>query len=159
MLFGWLCLRLSQVCENSFLSKMLFLTFAIYMTLLALIKRSCSGCFYCFKVQIVLLFEFEMFIRLDYVLQRCSISADSHIENSENDDPTDVESVDVKEKGYHDGGNEADHERDNDQTDDDQEWTLGGKMSESNGYAGSKLYGYKVSFLFPCSYKLYCEHE
>ncbi|KAJ8446853.1 hypothetical protein Cgig2_016163 [Carnegiea gigantea] len=93
---------------------------------------------------IVLLFEFDMFIRLDYVLQRCSISADSHIENSENDDPTDDESVDVKEKGYHDGGNEADRERDNDQTDDDQEWTLGGKMSESNGYAGSKLYGYKA---------------
>lgn len=75
----------------------------------------------------------------DDSLQRCSISADSRIENSGSDDSTDDENLDVKENGYHNGENEADQE-----TDDDQERVLSGKLSESSGYGDSDLYDYKV---------------
>lgn len=46
----------------------------------------------------------------------------------------------MKENGYHNGENEADQE-----TDDDQERVLSGKLSESSGYGDSDLYDYKVS--------------
>jgi len=72
------------------------------------------------------------------------MSADSHIVNSESDDQTDDESVDVKDTGCHNIRNEAAHERRDAQTDDDQDRVLRGKMSESNGYAGSDFYGYTV---------------
>ncbi|GMH11448.1 hypothetical protein Nepgr_013289 [Nepenthes gracilis] len=72
-------------------------------------------------------------------LQRCSISADSRIENSESDDSSDDENSDFKNNGYHDANNEADQE-----TDDDHERVLSGKLSECSGYAGSDLYDYKV---------------
>ncbi|CAO2837387.1 unnamed protein product [Amaranthus hypochondriacus] len=75
----------------------------------------------------------------DDSLQRCSISADSRIENSGSDDSTDGENVDVKENGFHNAENEAEPE-----TDDDQERVLSGKLSESSGYGGSDLYDYKV---------------
>ncbi|KDP43224.1 hypothetical protein JCGZ_22776 [Jatropha curcas] len=75
----------------------------------------------------------------DENLHRCSISADSRIENSGSEDSSDDETMDVKENGYHDAENEADQE-----TDDDAERVLSGKLSESSGYAGSDLYDYKV---------------
>lgn len=75
----------------------------------------------------------------DENLHRCSISADSRIENSGSEDSTDDENMDVKENGYHDAENEVDQE-----TDDDAERVLSGKLSESSGYAGSDLYDYKV---------------
>ncbi|KNA25116.1 hypothetical protein SOVF_009250 [Spinacia oleracea] len=75
----------------------------------------------------------------DDSLQRCSISADSRIENSGSDDSTDDENLEVKGNGYHNAENEADQE-----TDDDQERVLSGKLSESSGYGGSDLYDYKV---------------
>ncbi|KAL2941991.1 Rho GTPase-activating protein 7 [Bienertia sinuspersici] len=74
----------------------------------------------------------------DDSLQRCSISADSRIENSGSDDSTDDENLHIKENGYHNGENEAEQE-----TDDDQERVLSGKHSESSGYGGSDLYDYK----------------
>lgn len=75
----------------------------------------------------------------DENLHRCSISADSHIENSESEESTDDENLDVKDNGYHDAENEVDPE-----TDDDPERVLSGKLSESSGYAGSDLYDYKA---------------
>ncbi|GLU18901.1 hypothetical protein SLE2022_351780 [Rubroshorea leprosula] len=75
----------------------------------------------------------------DENLQRCSISADSRIENSGSEDSTDDENVDIKGNGYHDAENEVDPE-----TDEDPERVLSGKLSESSGYAGSDLYDYKV---------------
>lgn len=80
-------------------------------------------------------------------IQRCSISADSRIENSGTEDSTDDDNIDVKENGYHDAENEVDQE-----TDDDGDRVHSGKLSESSGYAGSDLYDYKVisfSLLFP----------
>jgi hypothetical protein len=75
----------------------------------------------------------------DENLNRCSISADSRIENSGTEDSTDDENLDMKENGYHDAQNEVDPE-----TDDDPERVHSGKLSESSGYAGSDLYDYKV---------------
>ncbi|OMO63032.1 hypothetical protein COLO4_32772 [Corchorus olitorius] len=75
----------------------------------------------------------------DENLQRCSISADSRIENSASEDSTDDENPGMKDNGYHDAENEADPD-----TDDDPERVLSGKLSESSGYAGSDLYDYKA---------------
>lgn len=75
----------------------------------------------------------------DENLQRCSISADSQIENSGSEDSTDGENIDTKDNGYHDAENEVDPE-----TDDDRERVHSGKLSESSGYAGSDLYDYKA---------------
>ncbi|KAG8660263.1 rho GTPase-activating protein 7 isoform X1 [Manihot esculenta] len=75
----------------------------------------------------------------DENLHRCSISADSRMENSGSDDSSDDENMDVKENGYHDAENEVDQE-----TDDGGERVLSGKLSESSGYAGSDLYDYKA---------------
>jgi len=90
-----------------------------------------------------------MFLFQDDSIQRCSISADSRIENSGSDDSTDDENVEVKANGYHVPENGGEQE-----TDDDQERVLSGKLSESSGYAGSDLYEYKVSHLFELS----CSH-
>ncbi|KAJ6385406.1 hypothetical protein OIU77_028563 [Salix suchowensis] len=75
----------------------------------------------------------------DENLHRCSISADSRIENSGSDDSTDDENVDMKDNGYHDAENEIDQD-----TDDDPERVLSGNLSESSGSAGSDLYDYKA---------------
>ncbi|GAB2277091.1 Rho GTPase-activating protein 7 [Dionaea muscipula] len=75
-------------------------------------------------------------------LQRCSISADSRIENSGSDDSSENNNPPVKDNGYHDSENEAD-------TDDDCERVLSGKLTESSGYDGSDLYDYKVQ-VFGC---------
>ncbi|KAK6235488.1 hypothetical protein SCA6_010825 [Theobroma cacao] len=75
----------------------------------------------------------------DENLQRCSISADSRVENSVSEDSTDDENPDMKDNGYHDAENEADPD-----TDDEPERVLSGKLSESSGYAGSDLYDYKA---------------
>ncbi|WJX64510.1 Rho GTPase-activating protein 7, variant 2 [Trifolium repens] len=72
-------------------------------------------------------------------IQRCSISADSRVENSGTEDSTDDDNIDVKENGYHDAENENDQE-----TDDDADRVHSGKLSESSGYAGSDLYDYKA---------------
>jgi len=72
-------------------------------------------------------------------IQRCSMSADSQVENSGSEDSTDDDNIDVKENGYHDAENEVDQE-----TDDDADRIQSGKLSESSGYAGSDLYDYKV---------------
>ncbi|XP_015579001.2 rho GTPase-activating protein 7 isoform X2 [Ricinus communis] len=77
----------------------------------------------------------------DENLHRCSISADSRIENSGSDDSSDDENMDIKDNGYHDAENEVDQETDDDA---DAERVLSGKLSESSGYAGSDLYDYKV---------------
>ncbi|KAG5517367.1 hypothetical protein RHGRI_037946 [Rhododendron griersonianum] len=74
----------------------------------------------------------------DENLHRCSISADSRIENSGSEDTTDDENLDIKDNGYHDAENEVVPD-----SDDDPERVLSGKMSESSGYAGSDLYNYK----------------
>uniref|UniRef100_A0A6N2L3B5 Rho-GAP domain-containing protein n=1 Tax=Salix viminalis TaxID=40686 RepID=A0A6N2L3B5_SALVM len=75
----------------------------------------------------------------DENLHRCSISADSRIENSGSDDSTDDENVDMKDNGYHDAENEVDQD-----TDDDPGRVLSGNLSESSGSAGSDLYDYKA---------------
>ncbi|PON75747.1 Rho GTPase activating protein [Parasponia andersonii] len=75
----------------------------------------------------------------DENLQRCSISADSRIENSGSEESTDDETIGMKDNGYHDAENEVDPE-----TDDDPERVHSGKLSESSGYAGSDLYDYKA---------------
>ncbi|WJX59277.1 Rho GTPase-activating protein 7, variant 3 [Trifolium repens] len=72
-------------------------------------------------------------------IQRCSISADSRVENSGTEDSTDDDNIDAKENGYHDAENENDQE-----TDDDADRVHSGKLSESSGYAGSDLYDYKA---------------
>lgn len=69
-------------------------------------------------------------------LQRCSISADSRIENSGSDDSSENDNLLVKNNGYHDAENEAD-------MDDHRERVLSGKLSETSGYAGGDLYDYK----------------
>lgn len=76
----------------------------------------------------------------DENLQRCSISADSRIDNSGSEDSTDDENINLKHNGYHDAENEVDPE-----TDDEPERIHSGKLSESSGYAGSDLYDYKVN--------------
>lgn len=75
----------------------------------------------------------------DENLQRCSISADSRIENSGSEDSTDDENIDLKHNGYCDVENGVDPE-----TDDEPERIHSSKLSESSGYAGSDLYDYKV---------------
>ncbi|RXI03143.1 hypothetical protein DVH24_003795 [Malus domestica] len=75
----------------------------------------------------------------DENLLRCSISADSRIENSGSEDSSDDENLDLKDNGYHDAENEVDPE-----TDDDPDRVHSGKLSESSGYAGSDLYDYKA---------------
>ncbi|WVY89383.1 hypothetical protein V8G54_034897 [Vigna mungo] len=72
-------------------------------------------------------------------IQRCSMSADSRVENSGSEDSTDDDNIDVKENGYHDAENEVDQE-----TDEDADRVQSGKLSESSGYAGSDLYDYKM---------------
>lgn len=85
----------------------------------------------------------RMLLFQDENLHRCSISADSRIGNSGSDDSSDDENMDAKDNGYHDAENEVDQE-----TDDDRERVLSGKLSESSGSGGSDLYDYKVlSFL------------
>ena len=84
-------------------------------------------------------------------LHRCSISADSRIENSGSEDSTDDENIDMRDNGYHDAENEVDPD-----TEDDPERVHSGKLSESSGYAGSDLYDYKVSsFSLSLSLSLY----
>ncbi|KAH9790234.1 Rho GTPase-activating protein 7 [Citrus sinensis] len=75
----------------------------------------------------------------DESLHRCSISADSHVDNSGSEDSSDEENLDMKNNGYHDAQNEVDPE-----SDDDPERAHSGKLSESSGYAGSDLYDYKA---------------
>ncbi|KAG4145068.1 hypothetical protein ERO13_D05G075900v2 [Gossypium hirsutum] len=75
----------------------------------------------------------------DENLQRCSISADSRVENSGSEDSSDDENPDMKDNGYHDAENEASPD-----TDEDPSRVLSGKLSESSGYAGSDLYDCKA---------------
>ncbi|CAI0548651.1 unnamed protein product [Linum tenue] len=75
----------------------------------------------------------------DENLQRCSISADSRMGKSGSEDSSDDENTDMKDNNYHDAENEVDQE-----TDDDAERVLSGKLSESSGSAGSDLYDYKA---------------
>ncbi|KAK9673583.1 hypothetical protein RND81_12G176900 [Saponaria officinalis] len=88
-----------------------------------------------------LLEEYESIFDVDS-LQRCSISADSRIEISVSDDSTDDENSSVRDNGYHNTHNGANHETDN-----NQERVLSGKLSGSSGYDGSDLYDYKVQAL------------
>lgn len=85
-----------------------------------------------------LLEEYENIFN-DESLHRCSISADSRVDNSGSEDSSDEENLDVKNNGYHDAQNEVDPE-----SDDDPERAHSGKLSESSGYAGSDLYDYKA---------------
>ncbi|KAK1372761.1 Rho GTPase-activating protein 7 [Heracleum sosnowskyi] len=85
-----------------------------------------------------LLEEYENIFDND-AMHRCSISADSQIGNSVSDDSTDDETLDIKKNGYHDAENEVQQE-----TDDDQDRVLSGKLSETSGYAGSDLYDDKA---------------
>ncbi|KAG9148634.1 hypothetical protein Leryth_019152, partial [Lithospermum erythrorhizon] len=71
-------------------------------------------------------------------LHRCSISAGSRIGNSESENSSDDVTLDVKDDGYHDAGNDVDVE-----TDDDHDRVLSGKLSESSGSVASDLYDYK----------------
>ncbi|KAL9250033.1 Rho GTPase-activating protein 7-like protein [Drosera capensis] len=73
-------------------------------------------------------------------LQRCSISADSRIENSGSDDSSENDNLLVKNNGYHDAKNEAD-------IDDHHERVLSGKLSETSGYADGDLYDYKTQVI------------
>ncbi|XP_043691545.1 rho GTPase-activating protein 7-like [Telopea speciosissima] len=72
-------------------------------------------------------------------LNRCSISADSQIENSASEDSTDDENVDLKGNGFHDAENEVDPEMNG-----NHDRVLSGKLSESSGSAASDLYDYKA---------------
>lgn len=76
------------------------------------------------------------------MLKSC-MSADSRLDNSCSEDSMDDENMESKENGYHDAENDADQE-----TDEDPERVLSGKLSESSGYACSDLYDYKV---FTCA--------
>ena len=67
-----------------------------------------------------LLEEYEN-IFYDDNLHRCSISADSRIENSGSEDSIDDESIDMRDNGYHDVENEVDPD-----TEDDLECALSG---------------------------------
>ncbi|KAI3523870.1 hypothetical protein L1887_02336 [Cichorium endivia] len=75
----------------------------------------------------------------DETMLKCSMSADSRMDNSASEDSMDDENIESKNNGYHDAENEADQE-----TDEDPERVLSGKLSESSGYACSDLYDYKV---------------
>ncbi|XP_022856468.1 rho GTPase-activating protein 6-like isoform X2 [Olea europaea var. sylvestris] len=75
----------------------------------------------------------------DHSLHRCSISASSQTDNSDSEDTTDDENIDIKNNGYHDAENEVDPE-----TEDDCYRRLSGKLSESSGSAASDLYDYKL---------------
>lgn len=68
---------------------------------------------------------------------KCSMSADSRMDNSASEDSMDDENMESKSNGYHDAENEADQET-------DAERVLSGKLSESSGYACSDLYDFKV---------------
>ncbi|XP_010519801.1 PREDICTED: rho GTPase-activating protein 6 isoform X2 [Tarenaya hassleriana] len=74
----------------------------------------------------------------DEHLQRCSISADSHIGNSGPENSSDEEDIEVKDSGFHNLGDGVGRE-----TDDDNEVVLSRKLNASNDYAGSDLYDYK----------------
>ncbi|XP_031386516.1 rho GTPase-activating protein 7 isoform X2 [Punica granatum] len=74
----------------------------------------------------------------DENLQRCSISADSQIENSGSEDSSE-DDLDGKDNGYHDAENEVDPG-----TDEDPERIINGKLSETSGYNGGDLYDYKA---------------
>lgn len=76
----------------------------------------------------------------DDIHNRCSISADSQIENSGSDESTEDEQIDIKDNGFHDAENEVDPEDD----DDSPLRSSSGKLCESSGYVGSDLYDYKV---------------
>ncbi|XP_031121526.1 rho GTPase-activating protein 7-like isoform X2 [Ipomoea triloba] len=71
-------------------------------------------------------------------LHRCSISADSRIGNSGSEDSSDDENLEVKDNGYHDAENEVGQE-----SDDDHDRVLSGKLSENSSSAASDLYDYK----------------
>ncbi|KAL4590618.1 hypothetical protein LXL04_003555 [Taraxacum kok-saghyz] len=86
-----------------------------------------------------LLEEYDIIFDDDTML-KCSMSADSQMDNSvSEEDSMDDENMESKNNGYHDAENEADQE-----TDEDPERILSGKMSESSGYACSDLYDFKV---------------
>ncbi|VFQ71350.1 unnamed protein product [Cuscuta campestris] len=85
-----------------------------------------------------LLEEYEN-IFYDDNLHRCSISADSRIGNSGSEDSNDDDNLEVKDNGYHDAENEAVQE-----SDDDHDRVLSGKLSESSSSAASDLYDYKA---------------
>lgn len=84
------------------------------------------------------------FLYQDDTLHRCSISADSRIENSGSEVSTDDETLDTRDNGYHDAENEVDQESDN-----DGHRVLSGKLSESSGSVASDLYDYKVLSVLP----------
>lgn len=67
----------------------------------------------------------------------------SQTENSESENTTDDENLDIKDDGYHDAEIEVDPE-----TDDDHDRRLGGKLSESSGSVAGDLYDHKVLSLF-----------
>ncbi|XP_023729339.1 rho GTPase-activating protein 7 isoform X1 [Lactuca sativa] len=73
----------------------------------------------------------------DDTMLKCSMSADSRMDNSASEDSMDDENMESKSNGYHDAENEADQET-------DAERVLSGKLSESSGYACSDLYDFKV---------------
>ena len=77
---------------------------------------------------------------------KCSVSADSRMDNSASEDSMDDENMETKENGYHDVENEAEQE-----TDEDPERILSGKLSESSGYTCSDLYDFKVITCSICS--------
>ncbi|XP_022897945.1 rho GTPase-activating protein 7-like isoform X4 [Olea europaea var. sylvestris] len=86
-----------------------------------------------------LLEEYDNVFDIDS-LHRCSISVDSQTENSESENTTDDENLDIKDDGYHDAEIEVDPE-----TDDDHDRGLGGKLSESSGSVAGDLYDHKVN--------------
>ncbi|XP_010536118.1 PREDICTED: rho GTPase-activating protein 6-like isoform X2 [Tarenaya hassleriana] len=71
-------------------------------------------------------------------LQRCSISADSHIGNSGPENSSDEEDIELKETGFHNSDIGVERE-----TDEDNEVVLSRKLSEGSDFAGSDLYDYK----------------
>lgn len=87
----------------------------------------------------IVLCRLPFFFFQDHSLHRCSISASSQTDNSDSEDTTDDENIDIKNNGYHDAENEVDPE-----TEDDCYRRLSGKLSESSGSAASDLYDYKV---------------
>lgn len=96
----------------------------------------------CHDFFLLFMFLFIYFLFQDAAMHRCSISAESQIENSESNDSTDEETLGIKKNGYQDAENEVDQE-----TDGDPVRVLGGKLSETSGYARSDLYDYTVIFL------------
>ncbi|XP_024962501.1 rho GTPase-activating protein 7-like isoform X1 [Cynara cardunculus var. scolymus] len=86
-----------------------------------------------------LLEEYENIFDQDDAMLKCSMSADSRIDNSASEDSMDDENMETKDNGYHDAENEAEQE-----IDEDPERILSGKLSESSGYACSDLYEFKV---------------